>query len=96
MRAMNSGLLGVHIKGMLVGKSFTISRNQLSFGGGVRKSREESPSQGLPGPKMSKHRKIQKMRNVIKKQKPKNVNMIPNIYYSFYIYRTRILLGMTV
>lgn len=35
MGAVNSGLLDVHIKGMLVGNSSTISRNQLPFGGGV-------------------------------------------------------------
>lgn len=35
MRAVNSGLLDVHIKGMLVGNSSTISRNLLPFGDGV-------------------------------------------------------------
>ena len=34
MGAVNSGLLDVHIKGMLVGNSSTISRNQLPLGGG--------------------------------------------------------------
>lgn len=35
VRAVNSGLLDVHIKGTLVGNSSAISRNQLPFGGGV-------------------------------------------------------------
>lgn len=54
---MDQGLVGLHITGVLQGK-FAISRNQLPPSMG-------SPSPGPPDPKMLKHHKTQKIKNMI-------------------------------
>lgn len=50
-QSVGSGFVGLHVKNVLTSKLFTISRRG-------------SPSLDLQGPKMSKHHKIQRMKNM--------------------------------
>lgn len=52
-----SGLVGWHIKGVLLGELFTLCRNCLTLGGAVHP--------GSASPQVSKHQKMQKTKNKI-------------------------------
>lgn len=55
---MGSGLVGLHLKGVLAGKSFTVSRNWLALGGAV------SPGQVRPQ-SIKKKKRERKCENIV-------------------------------